>query len=65
MTIEEARIEHCGAMEFIGKSGRVGEDTPIVRISINSIGGCRAVPSLLRELAERQRNEVEAELAKL
>ena len=59
------KIEHCGSMAFIGKSGRIGEDAPIVRISINSIGGCRAVPILLRELAETQRKEVEAELEKL
>jgi hypothetical protein len=58
-------IKYAGRMMFIGKSGKIGEDKPIVEININNIGGCVAVPELLNELANNELKRILGEFEKL
>ena len=62
---ELEKIAHCGSMEFVGRTGRIGENELVMRISINAIGGCVSVPQFLREIAEIKRREVKDQLARL
>ena len=64
-TKEIKKLPQCGRMEFTGWTGRIGENEPIVKISINAISGCVAVPQLLRELVEMIRGELDTDMSKL
>lgn len=58
-----AAVQYAGKMEFVGTSGRIGDNTPILSVNINDIGGCVKVPALIRELAEKKCKDIEAYLA--
>ena len=56
-------VKKAGRLDLVGKSGRIGEETPLFTISINRVGGCVAVPDLIKSLAKKTINEIEEELA--
>lgn len=61
----DALLKYCGHMEFVGTSGKIGEMTPILSVSINAVAGCRKIPELIRDLAGRKVKELESEFEKL
>ena len=47
-------IMDAGNMVFTGKSSRMGELSYLREVKINDLAGCKVVPELLKELANKQ-----------